>query len=691
MASEATNFFSSYYSYAGSGTTKGTFGYDELTTTLTINQSAKLGGDFSTILNVNLPIKTKFLFNSEDSGIALTLQYMGGSISLSSEELSVEVVQLQPISFIPPAIDTPMLVNVDVSVALNDIQDVDLGLLNNGDILTYNNGTNKWENAQPSSALKISLIWDRGAVTTDPNRFTGDAVALNSEIAANPDLINVYVDTQANPCVVDAPIDCKLRVRFVGMTNGSEPDSTFTKMTFTGTGVLRNPLELIGLYLYRDAFGGVPIVEAIQNEPNQLIVLNRCSIGSDPNVNFPFVSILAGIEPTPSQQFVFFNGSVVSTSVLPSAVFECSAANATCTFSFHYMFQLYAQTGNVFSGISPTVNYQYDSNKISGSNLGDASQPGVVGSFNRIQLDSSDRLSLVNSSISMSALTGTLGVANGGTGQTTLTLNRILQGNGASAVLDSLVAPSGAIVGDTDSQLLTNKTLTDITNECRATQLREVVVDITVPSANQVLKSTGATTLSYVNFALSALSDVDLTGLVDNQVLQYDLGTLKFKPVNLMSALPMGEIYFVNFAAPVTINLPTQNTFAILNPTTTLETNNMMFASPKFDSPAAGQIRYLGTEPEEFHTVISISANSPNAGDTYRIQIFVDGVAFTKSLFSFDFTTNNTNTSVAFQSVVPLVTNNVVDIRAVCTTSNNRDIVLNNFNYVLMGCCSRLY
>lgn len=50
-----------------------------------------------------------------------------------------------------------------------------------------------------------------------------------------------------------------------------------------------------------------------------------------------------------------------------------------------------------------------------------------------------------------------LAVADGGTGAGTLT--GILKGNGTSA-FTAVTAPSGAIVGDTDSQVLTNKTLT---------------------------------------------------------------------------------------------------------------------------------------------------------------------------------------------------------------------------------------
>jgi hypothetical protein len=58
------------------------------------------------------------------------------------------------------------------------------------------------------------------------------------------------------------------------------------------------------------------------------------------------------------------------------------------------------------------------------------------------------------------ALTGVIDVANGGTGAATLT--GLVVGNGTSA-MTAVTAPSGAVVGTSDSQTLTNKTLTNPT------------------------------------------------------------------------------------------------------------------------------------------------------------------------------------------------------------------------------------
>ncbi len=61
---------------------------------------------------------------------------------------------------------------------------------------------------------------------------------------------------------------------------------------------------------------------------------------------------------------------------------------------------------------------------------------------------------------SLSGLTTPLTVAQGGTGVATHGSGKILVGAGTSAIVSTLAAPSGAIVGTTDTQTLTNKTLT---------------------------------------------------------------------------------------------------------------------------------------------------------------------------------------------------------------------------------------
>lgn len=65
----------------------------------------------------------------------------------------------------------------------------------------------------------------------------------------------------------------------------------------------------------------------------------------------------------------------------------------------------------------------------------------------------------VNANGKLVAGGSTLSVANGGTGTTTLTSGNFLQGNGTGAITATKAAPTGTVVGTTDTQTLTNKTI----------------------------------------------------------------------------------------------------------------------------------------------------------------------------------------------------------------------------------------
>ena len=95
-----------------------------------------------------------------------------------------------------------------------------------------------------------------------------------------------------------------------------------------------------------------------------------------------------------------------------------------------------------------------------------------------------------------------LTVPYGGTGQVALTANRVLVGNGVGAVDLSKAAPTGTIVGTTDVQVLTNKTITDAGSHCRASALETSGADVGITStapvgAGYFLLSTNATTATW--------------------------------------------------------------------------------------------------------------------------------------------------------------------------------------------------
>jgi len=77
---------------------------------------------------------------------------------------------------------------------------------------------------------------------------------------------------------------------------------------------------------------------------------------------------------------------------------------------------------------------------------------GTAATYGAVPLDNSN------------SVTGTLPVANGGTGATSLTTGNFLQGNGTSAITATKVVPTGGVVGTTDAQTLTNKTINTASN-----------------------------------------------------------------------------------------------------------------------------------------------------------------------------------------------------------------------------------
>ena len=91
--------------------------------------------------------------------------------------------------------------------------------------------------------------------------------------------------------------------------------------------------------------------------------------------------------------------------------------------------------------------------------------------------------------LAATSITGTLPITQGGTGLTSLTSNKFLIGNGTALDLTK-DAPTGVVVGTTDTQTLTNKTLTS-------------------PVINQIVDSNGNPLMIYTSTA-SAVNEVSV-------------------------------------------------------------------------------------------------------------------------------------------------------------------------------------
>lgn len=112
-------------------------------------------------------------------------------------------------------------------------------------------------------------------------------------------------------------------------------------------------------------------------------------------------------------------------------------------------------------------------------------------------------LDIDETEFSINALDGLLFPEKGGTGRNILEANRFLVGDGLSAVKTTKNVPSGEVLGDTDTQTLTNKTILDLTNTIGATELMVnsgASVNISgssTPLVGQILTATSPTTAEW--------------------------------------------------------------------------------------------------------------------------------------------------------------------------------------------------
>lgn len=125
----------------------------------------------------------------------------------------------------------------------------------------------------------------------------------------------------------------------------------------------------------------------------------------------------------------------------------------------------------------------------------------VAGERCTVAWNGSDFVKTGSTIAALTSVSGTLGVANGGTGATTLT--GLVVGNGTSA-FTTVTAPSGTVVGTTDTQTLTNKTLTD--PAITGTILEDVYTETTASSTLTIDPGNGSVQVITLGQSASSVS-----------------------------------------------------------------------------------------------------------------------------------------------------------------------------------------
>ena len=104
--------------------------------------------------------------------------------------------------------------------------------------------------------------------------------------------------------------------------------------------------------------------------------------------------------------------------------------------------------------------------------------------------------------------------------------NQLLQYNGTKWV-NGTILPSSTIVGISDTQTLTNKTIDSTTNTVTADKLHSAtstisIVGASAPTAGQRLTASSSTSASWVSPTLSACTDVNISTPLTGQNLTYN-------------------------------------------------------------------------------------------------------------------------------------------------------------------------
>lgn len=172
---------------------------------------------------------------------------------------------------------------------------------------------------------------------------------------------------------------------------------------------------------------------------------------------------------------------------------------------------------------------------------------------------------------SVANVTGTLSVANGGTGANTLTTGNFLIGAGTSVVNTTKVAPTGVVIGSTDSQTMTNKGLDDGTtrffNSTDTTKSFRFNV-APVSTGSQILLAVPATSTTLVG--TNSVQSIDNKTILDNtNVFAYFVDPTARARFNC-SAVPTASIIDITFPSVSTTMVGTTATQTLTNKTLTL-------------------------------------------------------------------------------------------------------------------------
>lgn len=279
--------------------------------------------------------------------------------------------------------------------------------------------------------------------------------------------------------------------------------------------------------------------------------------------------------------------------------------------------------------------------------------------------------------------------------------NQILQYNGtkwANTTFGSGVASFNSRTG----------AVTSAEGDYTLTQLGDVT--ITTPATNQILQyngsgwvnstfgsgvasfnsRTGAVTSAEGDYTLTQLSDVTITTPATNNLVYYNGTTWVNGTVQTVMGTswcaPTAELFFQGSYALTLTNI---NTWYKIAPSATFLTNNTSYTSTAWSNPSNGTLRWVFPfNSRLFHVAVSLSQTNSGHNQTQEMAIYVNGVIVTASTVVQRLQSSTDRQIFSFHKALVLNQKDTVEIYTRNIISSGTTAIFNNFNLILMSCCS---
>ena len=161
--------------------------------------------------------------------------------------------------------------------------------------------------SQPSQ-----LIWKPGVVSTESNFFNGTASALNTHIAGNDQIVELFIDDQIQAPVLDADVNLHNRVRLVGRGNINNQGATHSTVEFSG-GSFVNPVSVKDINILDQVSTQGIFLSMIADNQTNSITFQNCVLHQQHDT----ILIETNSLPAQSELIVNFNDCSIQKSYTP--------------------------------------------------------------------------------------------------------------------------------------------------------------------------------------------------------------------------------------------------------------------------------------------------------------------------------------------------------------------------------------